>query len=358
MPRPAFVSHLISSAAGACIDNIGRFAAGAALIAYAGRVSSNPSEASALAEHLGLWATFSFMLPFVIFAPLAGDLGDRVGKHRIMRVVRVADLGVVALVVLGMASGDAWWLIGALAMLGVASSFNAPVKLAVLPELVPAERLPGANGALQAVTIVAVLLGTILGGLAADGQMLSSLGWTLGVPAAVALVMGVIAIIGVIAVWRIPALPAAQPTRSLRPFGWWRLLTDLGCAKGLWAPALSVAGFYAVGVVAQTLIQPVSHAAYALEPLQQSLVQLVLALGIIAGAVLTPYLISRAFPAWLPSFGALITALALIGAGLCALTHAPLFLYVGLFFVAGVGAGLWEIPLITLLQERAPHARR
>src|SRR5437588_12171747 len=102
----------------------------------------------------------------------------------------------------------------ALALLGVHSTVFGPVKYAILPQHLRAEELVGGNGMVVMGTFVAILLGTIAGGLVVaikpGGPLLAG---TLGTAIA-------------IAGWRIsraiPATPAPAPDLRIN----WNPITE------------------------------------------------------------------------------------------------------------------------------------
>ena len=160
---PGFGGHLTACIVGAGIDNLFRQVAIVALTAAA--VAHFPNDLNQ-AEHQSAaycsWALMLFSLPFIILAPLAGSLGDRIPKHHIIRAARLADLPIATLGIWGFAVSSPTIMLTALTLLAVASAFFAPTKLAVIPELVPPHRLAKANAIIAAATVIAILVGTCL----------------------------------------------------------------------------------------------------------------------------------------------------------------------------------------------------
>src|SRR4051812_813105 len=98
-------SHLMACAIGAGLDNLFRqvvmVALGAAALkAYAGDAGQ------AAAQTYATWAMVLFTLPFLVFAPFAGTLGDRAPKHLIVRWARIADVPICVIGVWGFAVGS------------------------------------------------------------------------------------------------------------------------------------------------------------------------------------------------------------------------------------------------------------
>lgn len=368
IPQPKrLIPHLASCFSGAAVDNVYRVAAVAALTAAAANSHGDRVAAELAATHLSTWAMVAFTVPFVLFAPLAGGLGDRMPKHILMRWVRFADLPVLALGGLGLWTGHIWFLLAALVLLGTTSSFFSPVKLSCVPELVPSEGLAVANAWVQGVTIAAIVIGM---GLAMLGDPSVHLGMH---PAlAVTLIGLVIAAIGLVGAFMIPPLPAQDRGARLRPWAFVSQARVLFERPGLAVPAFSLAGFWGLAAAVGVLIAPVAKFAWGLDAMGPSLLGLCLMAGIIVGAAIAPLLMSAMFTAGLPIIGALIAGGSLLAGGWIAcgaiadphpwLSGQPippsLIGFGGMLALAGLGSGLWDVPMNVLLQQRSDPASR
>ncbi|MEE4191840.1 MAG: acyl-[ACP]--phospholipid O-acyltransferase [Halieaceae bacterium] len=102
------------------------------------------------------------LLPFILLFSPAGFLSDKYPKPK---VIRYAALGAVAATLLITLFYYLGWFWGAFAMtlaLAVQSAIYSPAKYGYIKELVGAENLASANGAVQATTIIGILLGTFV----------------------------------------------------------------------------------------------------------------------------------------------------------------------------------------------------
>jgi len=118
-------------------------------------------------------ASAVFILPFFLLSALAGQLADMRDKARIIRMVKAAEIGIMAVGAAGLVM--AWQQIAvttlaiplmltALFGMGVHSTFFGPIKYAILPQhLYPNEVLAG-TGLVEAGTYIAILTGTIVAG--------------------------------------------------------------------------------------------------------------------------------------------------------------------------------------------------
>lgn len=115
-------------------------------------------------ESLISLATLIFILPFFLFSALAGQISDKFEKARIIRAVKLVEIGIMVL-----AGGGFYFalypvLLGVLFLMGLHSTFFGPVKYSSLPELLPTEKLTKGNAYIEVGTFIAILLGTIGGG--------------------------------------------------------------------------------------------------------------------------------------------------------------------------------------------------
>ncbi|MBQ3399092.1 MAG: MFS transporter [Synergistaceae bacterium] len=106
-----------------------------------------------------------FILPFFIFAPTASDLADRYDRSTLMRWVKFAEIVVMSGAAFGFWLGNAWLLMAVLFMMGAQSAFFSPAKYSILPQHLNEDELIAGNGLIQMGTYLAILTGTIAGGL-------------------------------------------------------------------------------------------------------------------------------------------------------------------------------------------------
>ena len=106
-----------------------------------------------------------FILPFFLFSATAGAIADKFEKSRLIRWVKLGEIGVAALAGLALALQNVTALLLVLFLLGVQSTFFGPLKYAVLPQHLHAAELVGGNAMVQMGTFIAILLGTLIGGI-------------------------------------------------------------------------------------------------------------------------------------------------------------------------------------------------
>jgi acyl-[acyl-carrier-protein]-phospholipid O-acyltransferase/long-chain-fatty-acid--[acyl-carrier-protein] ligase len=105
------------------------------------------------------------IVPSIFFSATAGELADKFDKAKITRIIKMVEIGIMGVAAFGFMMTSVPVLFAALFCMGVHSTFFGPIKLALLPQhLQESELLPG-NSYIEAGTFLAILLGTLVGGL-------------------------------------------------------------------------------------------------------------------------------------------------------------------------------------------------
>jgi MFS family permease len=289
-------------------------------------------------------------LPWLLLALPAGALADRVDRRIAMltaNVTRAATVAVLAVaVVLGVeSSGAAIWALYLVALLlGTAETVYDTCAQSILPQVVPRDRLPRANGRLIAAELTAnEFVGPPLGGL----LVAAGIALAFATPAALwaAAVGALLLLRGGFAVPRREATTLrADVAEGLRYLWRHRLLRTLATMTGLFNLAtnatFAVFVLYAVG----------PHSAMHLTEAAYGLLFATIAAGSLVGAILADPIIRR-----LGRSRSL--ALGILGGvgtvGIAAVTASPLVIAVA-FLVGGVTNALWNVVAVSLRQRITP----
>ena len=113
-------------------------------------------------------AAVIFILPFFLFSPLAGQIADKFEKSALIRRIKWVEIGIMCLGVLGLFLNSIPMLLGVLFLMGTQSAFFGPIKYSILPQHLKSDELMGGNALVEAGTFLAILFGTILGGILAS----------------------------------------------------------------------------------------------------------------------------------------------------------------------------------------------
>src|SRR6185436_6626041 len=106
-----------------------------------------------------------FITPFVIFSATSGQLADKLERGGLMRFVKNLEIAIMAIAAAGFIGRHASLLYLSVFLMGLHSTLFGPVKYAYLPQHLKDEELTGGNGMVEMGTFVAILAGTIAGGL-------------------------------------------------------------------------------------------------------------------------------------------------------------------------------------------------
>jgi hypothetical protein len=106
-----------------------------------------------------------FILPFFLFSAVAGQMADRWPKTRIIPWIKFAEILIMGLAAVGLFTEHLSLLLTVLFLMGVHSAFFGPIKFGILPEILAEEDLVGGNAVVEMATFLAILLGTLTGGI-------------------------------------------------------------------------------------------------------------------------------------------------------------------------------------------------
>ena len=106
-----------------------------------------------------------FILPFFLFSAIAGQVCDKYPKHKLMFYIKIWEILVMFIGAYGFVFQNLTVLLVTLFFMGLQSTFFGPVKYSILPNIIKEEELVQGNALVEMGTFVAILLGTIVGGV-------------------------------------------------------------------------------------------------------------------------------------------------------------------------------------------------
>jgi acyl-[acyl-carrier-protein]-phospholipid O-acyltransferase/long-chain-fatty-acid--[acyl-carrier-protein] ligase len=202
------------------------------------------------AEALITLAAAVFISPYFFLSALGGEMADRYDKAFVAQRLKLAEIGVAFVAVLGFATHSVFILFVALFLFGVIGSLFGPIKYGILPDHLQRSELPAANALVEGATFIAILLGTIVGGLAARGG---------GDPASFAMLMIVFSVMCWMASLFIPPTGEAAPDLVVRRnifASTADLVRHLRDDRRIWWGAMVTSWFWVIGSVALSLLPP------------------------------------------------------------------------------------------------------
>lgn len=275
-----------------------------------------------------------FVISYIVLAPFVGSFADALPKGRVMFIANaIKFIGSLAMV-LGMPPLYAYGIVG------IGAAAYSPAKYGILTELLPPEKLVSANGWMEGSTVIAIILGAIIGGILASSDP------TLAIIIITALYM--VAAIFNIYIPKLPidhTLPKKNPIFMLMDF-WYSFKALWRDPRGQVSLAVTTL-FWGAGATLRLVV--IAWAATALNfGLEQSTqLMALLAVGIAIGSIFAARYIkleesTKVLPAGIV-MGALVIAMAFVHLWQIAVV---------LLFVIGALAGFFVVPLNALLQHR------
>jgi MFS family permease len=296
-----------------------------------------------------------FALFYVVLAPFVGAFADAIPKGRVMFVSNTIKVVGCLMMLFGSHPLLAY------AVVGLGAAAYSPAKYGILTELLPPSQLVKANGWIEGLTIMSIILGVVLGGQLM-GQAISSHllaidlipGMDLGIdtpPEAAIASMVLLYIAAAGFNLRIPRTEA-----PLQPFGGnpWMMLMDFGgCNSRLWKDKLGQISlstttlFWGVSGNLRYIVLAWAGAALGYSTTQASSLVGVVAIGTAVGAVLASVMMRLEWAARVIPLGVAMGVMVLFMNAIRDVSVAIPFLII----LGGLG-GFLVVPMNALLQHR------
>ncbi|MCC6379354.1 MAG: lysophospholipid transporter LplT [Burkholderiales bacterium] len=296
----------------------------------------------------------SFVVSYVLLAPIVGAFADSMPKGRVMLITNGIKIVGCTLMLLSLHPLLAY------AVVGLGAAAYSPAKYGILTELLPPEQLVVANGWIEGTTVGSIILGVLLGGALVSPRVSTALlGFDLPMidtgintppEAAIAIIMFAYAIAAVFN-WYIPDTgvdhrpPSRNPVALVREFA--------HCVSLLWRDKLGQISlatttlFWGAGATLQFIVIDWAARNLGFNLSQASYLQGVVAVGIAIGAVLAARIVTlrdsvRVLPMGV-AMGFVVIAMTLV-------TQLPVA--IALMIAVGALAGFFVVPMNALLQHR------
>ena len=308
----------------------------------------------------GWWAPllkFSFTLSYVFLAPLMGPLADAFSKAKLMACMNALKVVGVAFIFTSLHPMLAF------AIAGMAASAYAPAKYGLVTETVPAEQLVKANGWLEVTVVMSVILGTACGGLLVASKsfawmstlnlsFIEFLGLSLETQYAGPLLsLIVIYSIAGLLNFGIPSVNIRYVQQSMKPVALFKNFIQSN--RILWQDPvgkLSLAVttlFWGIGAVVQFAVLLWAKEALNMPLEQASLLQAVVAFGVIFGAGMAGHYVA------LQNAYKVLPLGLWLGLSLPALAFSTsLWIAIPLMLITGFAGGMLMVPMNAMLQNR------
>jgi len=302
-----------------------------------------------------------FVAPFILFSMISGRVSDRVSKSKVAVATKFWELIVLTVAAISLHFHSIEGMMFSLFLISMQAAFFSPAKYGLLPELSSEEELSSVNGWLNMATFLAILMGTLVGSFLGN-RIYAACG-----------IMAVASIGGLITSFSIKGLSAARPEAPLAwsPFSdlWqnWKLIRQ---DRSLQLSMIAVNYFWFLGAIVQLTIfvyvQDMMTAPHWIHTLSMHLGSPTNQIE--SGTLIVALAIGVGFGSWLAgrfSQGHVEIGLVPIGAFgmgifsfLIGCSYTSIEWTLAAFFLLGINAGLYEVPLMALIQWRSPAMDR
>ena len=307
-----------------------------------------------------------FILPFFLFSATAGQIADMLEKSRVIRFIKSAEILIMLLGAAGFLTGRVYFLLFTLFLMGTHSAFFGPLKYGILPQHLSTSELTGGNGLVQMATFLAILMGTMFGGLVI--AIPGSGPWIAGATVVMTAILGRSA-----SAW----IPEAAPSEQGMRFDWnafrqtWRVLVFASESRIILQAILAISWFWFLGATFLSLVPDFTRSTLHGNEQVATLLLTAFSVGIGVGSVLCERLSRGEVEPGLAPIGALGIAffawdLATVDVpAVTGVLTAAEFLLGGVYWhvatdlmLIGFCGGIYVVPLYALVQHRCNPQRR
>jgi len=309
-----------------------------------------------------------FILPFFLISATAGQVADKFEKSGLIRWIKAGEIVIMAMAAIGFWIGNVYFLMAVLFFMGVQSALFGPVKYSILPDYLRQDELIGGNALVEAGTFLAILIGTIAGGL----LILRDQG-TLMVSAGVVS----FACLGWISSFFLPRVPAPAPALKINPNivgETWAIVKKAAERRDIFLSILGISWFWLVGATFLSQFPAFTKDVLSADETVVTLFLTLFSVGIGVGSLLCNRLLKGEITAKYVPLGAVgmtvftidlyIASIGGGGAGAplldaMAFIAKPANWRIVLDLVAiAVCGGLYIVPLYAILQSRSEESHR
>ena len=297
---------------------------------------------------------FYFTVSYVLLAPFVGAFADSMPKGQVMLISNAIKIGGCLLLLFNVHPLLAYGIVG----LGAAA--YSPAKYGILTELLPPNQLVLANAWIEGLTVAAIILGTVLGGVLINPSISAQLaqfdlpGITTGIDTAPEMAISVIAVFYLLAALFNLYVPNTGVDHKPVKRNPWFLVRDFShCVRLLWTDKLGQISlavttlFWAAGATLQFIVLDWAKIALGLSLDKASMLQGVVAIGVAIGAITAARIVPIHKSVKVLPVGAMMGVFVI---SMVAVTYLPFVMI--LMILIGAIAGFFVVPMNALLQHR------
>jgi acyl-[acyl-carrier-protein]-phospholipid O-acyltransferase / long-chain-fatty-acid--[acyl-carrier-protein] ligase len=291
-----------------------------------------------------------FVVPFLLFSSAAGVLADKVSKRNIIITMKILELSIMSISVLAVYIKSPIAMYALLFFLAIHSATFGPSKYGIIPEIVDAKNVSKANGALNSLTYLAIIIGTFLASFITDITNKNF------IFASIFCVF--ISVLGLLTSLCIIKTPAKKSQKKINPFFIYEIYKTLKiCAKKryLIATVFGSAYFLFIGGFTQLNTIPYAIQSLGLTEIGGGYLFLSTAVGIAIGSTMAGKLSRDRVEPGLACLSGFFVGIVFILLGF--FSHS-LFLVSFLLILLGFFGGIFLIPFDSFIQIASPDKKR
>ncbi len=291
-----------------------------------------------------------FVVPFLLFSASAGVLADRKSKQKVVVCTKIAELIIMLCGTLAIYLKSEVGSYSILFLMASQSAAFGPCKYGIIPEIVASNKVSKANGLLNSMTYLAVIIGTFL---AAQITNFTNKNFVTA-----SLLCIVISIVGIFTSLQIEKTPAKHSQKKLSPNFFGDIMKTLSLSHKkphlLWA-ILGSAFFLFIGGFTQLNAIPFAIASLNLSEVAGSYLFLITAVGIAIGSIIAGKLSRDRVEIGMACTAGFILGFLYL---LLFLFSASLSISVIMLILLGLFGGLFLIPFDAFIQLNSPDESR
>ncbi|MEX2525863.1 MAG: MFS transporter [Gammaproteobacteria bacterium] len=309
-----------------------------------------------------------FILPFFLFSATAGQIADKFEKAFLIRNIKIAEILIMCLAAVGFMLQDLYILMTVLFLMGMQSTFFGPLKYGILPQHLRVNELIGGNGMIQMGTYLAILVGTIIGGV-----LIAMKGAGIFFVSATVIILAVLG-------WKASQfIPRAEPADHSMRMDWniirqtWRIMLYSFEDRGIFITIIAISWFWFIGATFLSLVPGYTREILQGNELVATLLLFAFSVGIGSGSLLCETLSrARIEPGLVPMGAAGLTLFPLdlfivgspaaaVGGQIDPLHFFQSWDHIRILFdlvLIGFCGGLYIVPLYAMIQHRSSPDHR
>lgn len=278
-----------------------------------------------------------FVFSYIVLAPFVGALADAIPKSTVMLISNGIKFVGCIFMILGMQPLYAYGIVG------IGAAVYSPAKYGILTEMLSKSELVSANGWMEGSTVLAIILGAIVGGVLSKEPQLSLL------------VIACMYLLAAVFNLFIPKLPSQQTLSSIQPLvlikEFYHACIALWSDKGGGQVSLSVTTlFWGAGATLRLVVIAWASVMLAFNLEHATQLTAMVAFGVIFGSIIAARYVTiensvKVLPAGI-IMGIIVMSMMLISNWVIAALA---------LLVIGILSGIFVVPLNALLQHRGHH---